>query len=276
MTKNRLGALQVALAAASWSFAGVFSKSLPWNAWTVNGVRSLAAAAILAFARGTPKVKLTRGTLLGAAGVALTSILYMAATKLTTSANAIVLQYAMPVFVILFSWLFYGVKPLRKHVVIAAFILCGVILCSWDGLRGGNPLGDGLAILSAVTFALVFFCGRMPGANPQDYSYLGMIFCAPFALCAFFDPGVSANPVHWLMGLALGLCLAGGYFFISKSMNNVSPISAALLANLEPILNPIWVFLFVGEKPGPLTILGAVIVLVTATVYSLLPAGEND
>ena len=276
MTKNRLGALQVALAAASWSFAGVFSKSLPWNAWTVNGVRSLVAAGLLAFARGTPGVKLTRGTLLGAAGVALTSILYMAATKLTTSANAIVLQYAMPVFVILFSWMFYGVRPSRKHVVIAACIMAGVILCSWDGLRGGNPLGDGLGILSAVAFALVFFCGRMPGANPQDYSYLGMIFCAPFSLCALWDPGVSANPVHWLMGLALGLCLAGGYFFISKSMNNVSPISAALLANLEPILNPIWVFLFVGERPGALTLAGASIVLVAATVYALLPAGEND
>ena len=276
MTRNRIGALQVALAAISWSFAGVFSKSLPWNALTVNGVRSLIAAALLAMARGTAKVRLTRGTLLGAAGVALTSILYMAATKLTTSANAIVLQYAMPVFVILFSWMFYGVRPSRKHVVIAACIMAGVILCSWDGLRGGNPLGDGLAILSAVTFALVFFCGRMPGANPQDYSYLGMIFCAPFSLCGLFDPGMSLNPAHWLIALGLGVCLAGGYFFISKSMSNVSPISAALLANLEPILNPIWVFIFVGEQPGVLTIVGAAIVLVTATVYSLLPAGEGD
>ena len=276
MTKNRLGALQVALAAISWSFAGVFSKSLPWNALTVNGVRSLIAAALLAMARGTAKVRLTKGTLLGAAGVALTSILYMAATKLTTSANAIVLQYAMPVFVILFSWLFFGQRPSRKHVVIAALILAGVILCSWDGLRGGNPLGDGLAILSAVTFALVFFCARIPGANPKDYSYLGMIFCAPFALCGLFDKGMSLEPAHWLIALGLGVCLAGGYFFISKSMSNVSPISAALLANLEPILNPIWVFIFVGEHPGALTIVGAAIVLVTATVYSLLPAGEGD
>ena len=149
MTKNRLGALQVALAAISWSFAGVFSKSLPWNAWTVNGVRSLAAAAILAFARGTPKVKLTRGTLLGAAGVALTSILYMAATKLTTSANAIVLQYAMPVFVILFSWLFYGQKPGAKQIIIAVCTVVGVTLCSWEGLAGGNMLGDAIALMAA-------------------------------------------------------------------------------------------------------------------------------
>lgn len=274
MKRSRIGALQVALAAISWSFAGVFSKSLPWNSFTINGMRSLIAALLLAIARGGFRVRLTKGTLLGALGVALTSVLYMAATKLTTSANAIVLQYAMPVFVILFSWLFFHQRPSRRHVVIAAFIMLGVVLCSWDGLSGGNPLGDIIAILSAVTFALVFFCARVPGANPQDYSYLGMILCAPFALNVFFDPGVTANPVHWLIALGLGLCLAGGYYFISRSMNNVAPISAALLANLEPILNPIWVFIFVGERPGPLTILGATIVLVTATVYSLMPNME--
>ena len=244
MNKSRLGALQVALAAISWSFAGVFSKSLPWNSLTINGVRSLIAAALLALSRGTPKVKLTRGTLLGAAGVTLTSILFMSATKLTTSANAIVLQYAMPVFVILFSWAFYGQRPTARHLVITLCIMVGVVLCSWGGLSAGNPLGDALALLSAVTYALVFFCARIPGADPRDYSYLGMIFSAPFALCGFFDPGMSLEPVHWLIALGLGVCLAGGYFFISLSMSKVSPISAALLANLEPILNPFWVFIF--------------------------------
>ncbi len=269
MDKSRIGALQVALAAASWSFAGVFSKALPWNSLTINGVRSLIAAALLAAARGAVRVKPTKGTLLGAAGVALTSLLYMAALKRTTSANAIVLQYAMPAFVILFSWLFYGRRPSLRHVVIAAFILLGVALCSWDGLSAGNPLGDALALLSAVTFALVFFCARIPGADARSYSYLGLLLCAPFSLNAFFDPGVTANPAHWLAVLALGLCLAGGYFFIAKSMNNVSPVSAALLSNLEPVLNPLWVFLFVGERPGPLTLVGAAIVLITATIYSL-------
>ena len=275
MNKSRLGALQVALAAVSWSFAGVFSKSLPWNSFTINGVRSLVAAGLLALARGGIRVKLTRGTLLGAAGTALTGILFMAATKLTTSANAIVLQYAMPVFVILLSWLFYGVKPGLKQVVIAAFIMAGVVLCSWDGLSGGNTLGDGIALLSAVTYALVFFCARMPGADPRDYSFLGMVVCAPFALNAFFDPGVSANPVHWLIAATMGLCLAGGYFFISRSMRIVSPVSAALLANLEPILNPLWVLIFLGERPGVLTVVGAAIVLVSATVYSLMPMGDE-
>ena len=68
--------------------------------------------------------------------------------------------------------------------------------------------------------------------------------------------------------------LAGGYYFVSLSMSRVEPITAALLSNLEPILNPVWVFLFLGEQPGALTLIGAMIVLVTATVYALLPVGE--
>jgi len=276
MTKSRLGALQVALAAISWSFAGALSKSLPWNSFTINGMRSLVAAVLLAFARRGVKVKLTKGTLLGAAGTALTGVLYMIAVKLTTSANAIVLQYAMPAFVILFSWIFYGQKPGARQLVIAACIMCGVVLCSWEGLTGGNVLGDAIALMAAVTFSLVFFCARMPGADPRDYSYLGMVFCAPFALNAFFDPGVTANPVHWLTAVALGFCLAGGYFFISKSMSNVSPVSAALLSNLEPILNPVWAFLLVGERPGSLTVVGAGIVLAAATVYALMPARDGE
>ena len=277
MSHSRLGALEVALAAISWSFAGALSKFLPWNPLTINGMRSLVAAVLLAAARGGVKVRLTKGTLLGALGTALTGILYMIATKLTTSANAIVLQYAMPTFVILFSWLFYGIRPGARQVAIAACIMVGVALCSWEGLAGGNPLGDGIAILSAVTFSLVFFCARMPGADPLAYSYLGMVFCAPFALGAFVDPGVTANPVHWLTALALGLCLSGGYFFISRSMSHVSPVSAAILANLEPILNPLWAFLLVGERPAVTTLIGASIVLVAATVYAITgTAGRGE
>ena len=269
MKDRHIGALEVALAAISWSFAGVFSKSLPWSSITQNGFRTLVAALLLALPRGTVKVNLTKGNVLGALGVALTNVLFLLATKLTTAANAIVLQYAMPAFVILFCWLFYHQRPSRFSLVIAGSIMAGVVLCSWQGLAGGNPLGDVLAVLAGVAFALVFFCARMPGANSHEYSYLGMLVCAPLSLYAFFDPAFTLNPVHWLLALGLGTCLAGGYFFISKSMNRVSPVSAALLANLEPILNPVWVFLFVGERPGPLTVLGAAIVLVSATVYAI-------
>ena len=277
MRKSRIGALQVALGAIFWSFAGVLGKWLPWNALTINGLRSLVAAIILGFVRGSFKVRMSRGNVLGALGVMLTSILYMAAMKLTTSANAIVLQYAAPAFVILFCWMFYGQRPSLRDVATAALIMLGVVLCFVDKLGGGRLMGNLLAILSAVTFALVFFCARMPDTNPTDYSYLGLLLCVPSSLFGFFDPAMSADPRQWLAVVGLGVCLAGGYGFISAAMGKVSPITTVLLSNLEPVLNPIWVALFLpelGEVPGGLALLGSAIVLVTAAVYSL--TGERQ
>jgi len=272
MNESRIGALQVALGATFWSFAGVLGKWLPWNAFTINGLRSLVAVILLGLARRSFRVRLTRGTVLGAMGVMLTSMLYMAAIKLTTSANAIVLQYAAPAFVILFCWLFYGQRPSARSVVTAALIMVGVVLCFADRMGGGSLAGNLLALMSAVTFALVFFCGRMPGTTPSDYSFLGLLLCVPSVVFAVFDPAVSARPTEWLAVIGLGVCLAGGYYFISAAMGKVSPVFAVLLSNLEPVLNPIWVALFLpslGEVPGGLSLVGAAIVLVTAAVYSL-------
>ena len=270
-----VGAIQVALGATCWSFAGVLGKWLPWNAFTINGLRSLVAVLLLALARRSFRVRLSRGTVLGALGVTLTSMLYMAAIKLTTSANAIVLQYAAPAFVILFCWLFYGQRPSQRSVITAALIMLGVVLCFADRMGGGHLLGNLLALASAVTFALVFFCARMPDTNPADYSYLGLLLCVPSVVCGFFDPAMSARPSEWLAVLGLGVCLAGGYYFISAAMGRVSPVFTVLLSNLEPVLNPIWVALFLpelGEVPGGMALVGSAIVLVTAAVYSLGPA----
>ena len=272
MDKRKIGAIQVLLGAASFSFAGVFTKLIPWSSWTIIGMRAVICAILLGIARGGFRVRITRGTLLGAIGMAITGVLFLCATKLTTAANAIVLQYAMPVYVIGLCWLVYRQKPSRTDLITAICVFAGVLLCSWEGFTGGGGklLGDLLAIGSGVSYSLVFFCARMPDTNPRDYTYLGAVISIPFCLSAFWDPNVTADPFPWLGALALGVFLAGGYFFISRSLNNVHPVTSALIANLEPVLNPLWVFLFVGEVPGMLTFVGAAVVIIAVTVYSLI------
>lgn len=271
MDKHKIGALQVLAGATCFSFAGVFTKWLPWSSWALIGMRSITCALLLALARGSFIPRFSKGTLLGAAGMAVTGILFITATKLTSAANAIVLQYAMPIFVIALCWIVFKQKPSRLNLVTAFFVLAGVVLCSWEGFTGGGGklVGDLLAIASAVSYSLVFFCSRLPGANALDYTYLGSLMTLPFCAFAFFDPNVSAEPVHWLAVCAMGFCLGGGYFFISRSLNNVHPVSSALIANLEPVLNPLWVFIFLGENPGAYTLVGMTIVIITVSIYSL-------
>ena len=272
MKDQRLGEFQVVLAAVCWSFAGVFCKYIPWSAVTIIGFRGLIASIMLGLAKGGFKVNLTKANVLGAFGMAATSVLFLSATKLTTSANAIALQYAMPIFVLLFGFIAFREKPSALEAVATLCVLSGVVLCSWTGLTygGGRFIGDLMAIISAVTYALVYFSVRLPGANSGEYVYLGALLNAPLLLYAPFDAAFTINLKYAACILAMSACFAGGYFFISRSLRRVSPIKSAILSNLEPILNPLWVYIFIGEDPGIYTIIGAAVVIVSATAYSIL------
>lgn len=270
------GALLIILACAAWSFAGVLSKWAPWSAYSIIGARALITTVVFGLSRKSFIPSLTRGNLLGGLGVMLTSTLFIIANKLTSAANAIVLQYAMPVVVILAYWVFYGQKPGRLDILTAIIVLCGVALCFMGGLGRGGVLGDALALLSAFTFALVFFAARLPDADPMDYTYLGTLVSSLFLLYIPFDPAFTLAPRALLAAALMGLCLTAGYLLFAAGMRKqVHPVTAAIVANVEPVLNPIWAFLFIGEKPGAWSILGAALVILSITAYSVLKNREE-
>lgn len=271
------GAALIAAGCVAWSFSGILGKWAPWGPLSIIGARALVAALVFARVRGGFAIRPSPATWLGAAGVALTSVLFITANKLTTAANAIVLQYAMPAVVIIGSALFLGQRATRLDILAAAATMLGVALCFVSGFSAGNLLGDVLAITSAVTFSLVFFSARLPGADPVDYSYLGNVLsCA----CLAAIPLDARFAVTWqavLAALLMGICLTLGYLLFSRGMKaGVSPIAASIVANIEPVLNPIWVFLLLGEKPGLFTLLGAALVLCSVTVYSILNARRAE
>lgn len=266
---QKKGTLLVVLAAMSWSVAGVLGKNTTWSPIATAGFRAIIATILMAIVRGGIKIKFTKANLLGAFGCAATSIIFVIANKLTTAANAIVLQYAMTAVVILFNWLIYRQKPTKRDAITAIFVILGVALCSADDLSGGSMLGNLLAIVTAFTFALVFFCSKLPGASATDYNFLGLALCMPCILFAFNDPGATLTLNNILALTGMGFGLAGGYIFISYGMKYATPLSAAITANIEPVLNPVWVFIFLGEAPGITAILGAIIVLTTVTLYAI-------
>lgn len=271
MRQKTKAILQIALACALWSFAGVLSKKVPWNAISIVGFRSLVAVILVGFFRRSFLPKLTRGTWIGAGAVLTTAILFIFANKLTSAANAIVLQYAMPIFVILYSVIFRRKRPspLELGTVLAAG--AGILLCFAQGLQGGGMLGDMLSLLSAVTYAVMFLAGQREDCDAMNYTYLGALMGCALLISMPFDPAVRANPMEWLMAGLMGVCLGLGYIFFSVGMRGgISPLSAAIVANVEPILNPTWCFLFLREWPGHLTLSGAAIVLAVVSVYTIL------
>ncbi len=271
MRKGGYSVAFILVACIFWSFAGVLSKFVPWNALTLTGFRALIATLILGFARKSFRPVNTLGTWLGALGVFATSALFIFANKLTSAANAIVLQYAMPIVVVLFEAVVGKKRPRGIDLLAVFVVLIGIVLCFFQGLSGGGMLGNVLALLSAFTYAAVYLAARRRDCDVLSYSYQGNLIAALLVLFMPFDAGVTPSFVHFGAALVMGLCLSGGYLFFSAGMRGgVSPIAAAIVSNIEPILNPTWTFLFLGENPGPLTIAGALVVLLAVTLYSAL------
>ena len=279
MRKDRLKGLVLVFASAlCWSFSGVLGKNVAWSGFSKAGVRSIVAVLIYALYRKSIKIKLSASTLIGALGVALTSTLYMLALSFTTSANAIVLQYSMPLYVVLLDFVIFKIRPQLKELIAMPLLLIGVTLCCMGRGQGAQlphqGLGNALGLLSGLTFSLVFLASRMKGASPVDYTCLGNLFTLLW--CAFvpFDENVSfarAAITDWLLVAAMGVSLGLGYLLLALGLKSASPTAAAILENLEPVLNPIWVFLFLGERPDVTGLAGCALVLLTVTAYSCLP-----
>ena len=248
---KRLSTGCILLACVCWSFSGLLTRLIPWNALTIAGARALVAAVFLGLARRDFRPANTFGNWLGAFGVMATSVLFILANKYTSAANAIVLQYAMPVVVILFEAVVRKKRPSKLDAVGVVVILAGVVLCFLEGLTPEGMLGNALALGAAFTFAIVYLAARRPDCDALSYSYQGNLATAILALYLPFDPGASADITPFLAALGMGVALTLGYLFFS-------------------ILNPTWCFLFLGEFPGVLSIIGALIVLTAVTAYTIL------
>ena len=149
------GTLFVFLAAVLYSTAGLCMKLIPWSGMALNGGRSIIAlgvfGAYLLLTRHKPK--LNRWVLLGAVTVCGTNVLFALANKMTTAANAIVLQYTAPIFVILLSFVLLKKKPGRLDVAACAVVFLGVVCFFVESLGGGQFAGDLISLISGITYA---------------------------------------------------------------------------------------------------------------------------
>lgn len=268
--EKKSGRFYILAAAVLWSFAGICSKLIPWGALSIACIRGLIAALTIGIANRKFTFKPTPSILLGAFGIFITSVLFMIANKITTAVNAIVIQYTAPVFVIILSAIFFKVKPKKLDIAIVFVTLIGISVFFIDHLEQGSILGDLLALLSGLSFALVFFANKMPGADSMSASYLGCLLHGLLIPFLFFDENIGNLDLKIaLIVLFNGVIQLGmAYIFFSKGIKTTSAVSASIIAMLEPILNPIWVFLLINERPSPLSIIGAIIVIAAIGIYN--------
>ena len=272
--KIHMGTVYVLISAVCFSLAGVLIKMITWSSLTINGVRNLFAFLIMALylKKIGHKLVLNKAVILGAVCNLLMNLTFVMATKLTSAANAIVLQFTEPIFLILFLWIFWKHKPDRKAVVACILVFGGILCFFFDQLSFDGMLGNILAVVSGVLYAMVFLIKKVKNADFESSQIASFIIFLPF----YFKESDPA-PSNFLFVILLGVVQMGlGYVFLSKGLESVTPVSASLTSTIEPILNPVWVVIFYGELVTPIAVLGAVIVIVSSTAYNIASSGRLE
>jgi drug/metabolite transporter (DMT)-like permease len=263
-------------AAILWSTGGLFIKATHLSAFELSFGRSLLAAITIAM--------LTRGEGFGINKIsAITSVLYAAllilfvlATKLTTAANAIFLQYTAPVYVLILEPLFYKEKFRLRDLTTVAACVAGMSLFFVGKLRPEDVSGNLLALASGVCFALFFLLMRNSKARDVNRAsatiygnLISVVICAP----AFFGAmrrGISAVDfacIAYLGIVQLGLAYL---LFTSAMARGVRSLDASIIGYVEPVLNPVWVFLFIGERPSGWAMVGGSIIIASVMIHLMI------
>jgi len=276
---KRRSVAYMVLCAILWSTAGIFIKVIPWNPLIIAGVRSLIAAVLFYFFMRAMKSRfvLNRYSMLGGFFLAGTFIFFVTANKLTTAANAIVLQYTAPMFILILSALFFHQKFRRGDILAVAVITAGISLFFFDQLSFGYLLGNLLAIVAGIFFASMFITnGRADSDSRMSGILIGHLLTAAIGIPVIFFYPISVTPATTVLILALGVVQIGiPYILYGLAAKHCSALACSLLGTIEPLLNPVWVFIFAGEKPGFYALSGGLIVIVAIFIW-LIWSGKND
>jgi drug/metabolite transporter (DMT)-like permease len=259
-----------------WSLGGLLIKWIDWHPLAIAGARSAIAAATMALL--LPKPRFTRSAVQWGAALCYvgTVVLFVSATKMTTAANAIFLQYTAPVYIALFGAWFLGEKPSWIDWCLILLAVFGIALFFLDQITISGMWGNVTALASGVCFAgLAMLLRKQKDGAPADSVLLGNILTALLFLpfCLRSAPGQGS----WVGLVLLGVFQLGiSYVLFAKGIRHVRALEASLISTIEPVLNPIWVALAIGECPQFWAISGGVLVVSAATARGVLTAQRGE
>jgi len=259
-------------AAALWSTAGAAMKICGLSGLQIAGGRSLVAGLFLFAAMPQARRRPSARMALAVVGYAATVILFAIANKLTTAANAIFIQDSAPLWVLLVSPMLLSERASRGELLAIPVYALGLALFFLDELSPGQLTGNLVALASGLAFALCIMGLRLARDDGPASLVLGNLLAALLVL-----PLWPAGPPARLLDLALlaylGVFQLGlAYLCFAHGIAVVPALEASLLVLLEPVLNPIWTFLLVGERPGPWALAGGAVVLVATAWRTAAPA----
>ena len=262
MQRRFLPPVLLLLAALCWSLGGVLIKSIDWPPMAIAGGRSAIAIPVILLCVGRPRFTFSAAQIGGALGYAGTVILFVFATRMTTAANAIFLQYTAPIYVALIGRWYLGERASRIDWLVIAVALLGIALFFMDRLTTAGMWGNIIALGSGLCFASVaLFLRKEKAGSPVASIVLGNILVALIGLPFMLQAPSLGEGGLWRLVLLGTVQLGLPYVLYATAIKQVTALEATLIPLLEPVLNPLWVMLALGERPGPWAIVGGLLVL---------------
>lgn len=266
-------------AAILWSTGGLLIKWVTWHPIAIAGIRSgISSLVMLTYfllRYKQPLKKPDKYVVFAALNYAILVMLFVAANKLTTSANAILLQFTAPAWVLVFGVLFFKERFSKKDIVVVGVVFIGMLLFFIGDIDGGGLLGNVLAVFSGISMALMIISlKKVSRHKPMEIIIWGNIFTFLLAIPFYGNLDFTGSNLTgiFLLGIfQLGL----SYIFFTTAISHVTALEGILIPVIEPLLNPIWVLLGTGEQPTIYAILGGVIVLAAVLYHSLHKVGDT-
>lgn len=273
MINEKYGPVFIFLSAFLWSLSGIFTKSVAWNGVclaTLRGIIAFFVALALVRSKGK-KVQLNTVKILCAICYFAQGLLFMCANKYTTAGNATVLQNMSPLYIILMNAMINKKSPSRKEIIVCAILFLGVGLAFAGNLGGGAALGNIFAMLSALFYAGVYFLSKQEGADPIESLLFGN------ACYLFLIPIMLTDPIVWSTGAgdwAFLLFIAafsgiGAWLCFAVGIRYSTALQASFIALAEPVMAPLWTYIFLHEEISTLSLIGFAIVIITLLVYNI-------
>lgn len=262
---RRLAILQMLLCGLLWSIGGLFIKKVACHPLAIAGGRAVFASFVIWLFLRCRGVSLTFNRRIALSSIfwSGTFITFVVANKLTTAANTVILHYTSPIFVLLIMRLFFRQPILLLDAFTVTLTLFGISLFFVGDLAFGSLLGNVIALCSGLLIACSFVSLRGSASVERMCGvFFGHLITAIVGLPFFFigENQLTMSALGYLFILG-AVQSAFPSILLSRAAEHCSPLICSLLSAIEPLMNPVWVALFIGERPGPLAIVGGIVVV---------------
>jgi drug/metabolite transporter (DMT)-like permease len=270
------GTLVMLLTASLWSTSGLGIKLVSWNPVAITGTRSLVAAILLLAVARRFSVPRTPAGVMASFSYALCLLTFVVANKLTTSANAIFLQYLSPAFVAVLGIVILREMPSRFDWAVLTGVLGGMSLFFLDRIGPGAMMGNVSAVASGLCLALFIIFMRIDsGQTGGRHTALDNMIFSHILAASMSVPAVMTSSMPDFPSICgilyMGLFQMGlASILFPYGVRRLTAVGTSIITLIEPVLNPVWVFLVIGEVPSLNAVIGGTVIIVLVGARSVV------